>query len=113
VPAGTPTYSGGSVLTGALPAPSAGGGATTTGGAGKGRTRLAASRTHDVGNLAGNLPLGMVLLIPFVLLMAVLAGQSLTPTRARREHVRRQGGVGRALAARATRPVRRSRPEMP
>jgi hypothetical protein len=109
IPAGTPTYS---VDTGALPAPSAAPpGAARGGDAGSGRA-IAASRSHDAGNIGGNLPLGMLLLVPFLLLMAVLAGTSLSPARTRPDHVRRQGGVGRALAARAAHPVRRSNPEV-
>ena len=114
IPSGTPTYS---IDTGSLPAPSAGSPGAARGGTGAGAgagggQRVAAKRFHDVGNVGGNLPLGMLLLIPFLLLLAVLAGQSLSAGRARPEHVRRQGGVGRALAARAAHPVRRSRPEV-
>ena len=110
IPAGTPTYS---IDTGSLPTPSAGspGAARGDGSAGGGR-RIAASRFHDVGNVGGNLPLGMLLLIPFLVLLAILAGQSMSAGRTRPDHVRRQGGVGRALAARAAHPVRRSRPEV-
>ena len=112
IPAGTPTYSGGSVDAGALPPPTATGKPPASPGkGGGGGSQPAASRQHDVGNLTGNLPLGLLLLIPFALLLAVLAGQS--TRRARSELVRRQGGVGRALAARAVRPIRRSHPEMP
>jgi hypothetical protein len=108
IPAGTPTYS---VNTGALPPPSATGGASGKGGGGGDQSAVPISSQHDVGNLTGNIPLGLLLLVPFALALAVLAGQS--TRRARTELVRRQGGVGRALAGRAARPVRRSHPEMP
>ena len=115
IPTGTPTFSEGSVDTGPLPAPSASGGGSPEASRGStgGGTRIAADRQHDVGNIGGNLPLGMLLLIPIVLVVAVLAGQSVSSRGARPEHARRQGGVGRALAARATQSVRPSRPEMP
>jgi hypothetical protein len=111
IPAGTPTYS---IDTGSLPAPSANGArspAAGNGGGGGAQGGVAAGKQHDVGNLTGNLPLGLLLLVPFALGLAVLAGQS--TRRARTELVRRQGGVGRALAARTMRPVRRSHPEIP
>lgn len=113
IPAGTPTYSNGAVDTGSLPAPTAASPGAAKGGSSSGGTRIAASRPHDAGNIGGNLPLGMLLLVPVILLLAILAGQSLASGRSRPEHVRRQRGVGRALAARAAHPVRRSRPEMP
>lgn len=110
IPAGTPTYS---LDAGSLPPASAGSpGAARGGGTSREGTRVAASRPRAMGNVGGNLPLGMLLLIPFVLLLAILAGQSLAAGRPRSEHVRRQGGVGRALAARTARPIPRSRPEM-
>jgi hypothetical protein len=111
IPAGTPTFSEGSVATGDLPAPTAE--RPSDGSRESGGTRLTASRQHDVGNIGGNLPLGMLLLVPLVLVVAVLAGQSVSARERRPDAVRRQGGVGRALAARATQSVRRTPLEMP
>ena len=71
--------------------------------------QLAASRSD--GDLLGDLPLGLVLLVPAALVLAAMASQALSPVGARTERVRRQGGVGKALAARTAAPARRPRTE--
>jgi hypothetical protein len=125
-----PVASGGSISTGGsfdtsptfdtspLPAPSVGGSATPTAStptATPPRQRavgqLASNRA--AGDLTGGLPAGLLLLVPVALLLAVLASRALSPATPRAERVRRQGGVGKALAARTARNVRRSRRELP
>jgi hypothetical protein len=58
---------------------------------------LAAADPANVGDLAGNLPLGVYLLIPLVLALAILTSLALGSGGEPRATGRRIGGVSRAL----------------
>jgi hypothetical protein len=58
---------------------------------------LAAADPANVGDLAGNLPLGVYLLIPLVLALAILTSLALGSGAEPRATGRRVGGVSRAL----------------
>ena len=54
------------------------------------------------GDVLGNLPVALVLLVPLALVLALLAGQALARGREQVASTRRQGGVGRVLSTRRT-----------
>jgi hypothetical protein len=55
---------------------------------------------HDAGGLGSNLPLGLLVLVPLVLVLAALAGRSLARPTAASTSTIRHGGVSRALRTR-------------
>jgi hypothetical protein len=85
---------------GALPAPSLARGEAEAAPVRRSPARTVAALPRQAGHVLGNLPLGMALLLPLALLLAAALLQTVTGP-ARPARTRRQGGVGRSLAARS------------